>query len=155
MRITLVVIGKTSEQYLIQGIEQYVKRLKHYTTFSIVELPNIKSIGNINLQKEKEAELLLKYFDTQTEVILLDERGEQFSSVAFSEFINHTMNRSVKHLVFMVGGAFGFANSIKQQAKLSISLSAMTFSHQMVRLFFTEQLYRAFTIIKGEKYHNE
>jgi len=157
LRITLLTIGKTEDKYLKEGIEKYVKRLKHYISFQITELPELKNTKYLSeeQQKAKEAELLLKNIQPADSLVLLDEKGGEFSSLQFSQFLNKKMLGSVQHLVFAIGGPYGFDPSVYNRANDKISLSRMTFSHQMVRLFFTEQLYRAFTILKGEPYHHE
>lgn len=157
MKITLLVIGKTEDKYLKEGIEKYTKRLKHYINFSIVEIPELKNTKSLTeeQQKAKEAELIRKQLSSTDQLILLDEKGEEYTSSQFSAFLNKKMIASVQNLVFVVGGPYGFDPSIYQQASGKISLSRMTFSHQMVRLFFAEQIYRAFTILKGEPYHHE
>jgi 23S rRNA (pseudouridine1915-N3)-methyltransferase len=154
MKITLIYIGKTNEKYLESGIEKYVKRLKNYCRFEIIEIKDIKNFsGSADLLK-KESVSILEKIKEDDYLIVLDENGEEMNSVSFSEFIEFCGNTSIKNVVFLIGGAFGIHPDIKVRAKKIISLSKMTFSHQMIRLFFTEQLYRAFTIIKNEKYHN-
>ena len=157
MKITLLVLGKTEEKYLKEGIEKYSKRLKHYIRFEIIEIPELKNTKNMteDQQKAKEAELIRKQLNPGDQLVLLDEKGDLFSSVEFSVFLNKKMLGSVQNLVFLVGGPYGFDSSIYSNASAKISLSRMTFSHQMVRLFFVEQIYRAFTILKGEPYHHE
>jgi 23S rRNA (pseudouridine1915-N3)-methyltransferase len=157
MKITLVCIGKTDDKYIQEGIDKYNKRLKHYITFNVVVLPDVKNVKNLSQlqQKEKEAELFNKYIQNTDNVVLLDERGKEFSSLEFSSFLEKKMVASVQHMVFLIGGPYGFAEEIKQRANSFVSLSKMTFSHQMVRLFFVEQIYRAYTIMKGEPYHHE
>lgn len=157
MKITLLAIGKTDDQYLIDGIEKYLKRLKHYIKFDVIIIPDLKKTKNLSEteQKTKEAELILKNISPIDEVAILDEKGREFSSLHFSDFINKRMIGSVQNLVFIIGGPYGFDQSIYQRANYKISLSKLTFSHQMIRLFFVEQLYRAFTILKGEPYHHE
>lgn len=157
MRITFLVIGKTEDSYLKEGIEKYAKRLKHYVKFEIIELPELKNTKNLtpDQQKAKEAELILKNIPNTDHLVLLDEKGLEFSSVQFSGFLNKKMLSSIQNLVFLVGGPYGFDPSIYAVAPEKLSLSKMTFSHQMVRLFFVEQLYRAFSILKGEPYHHE
>ncbi|MBC8053940.1 MAG: 23S rRNA (pseudouridine(1915)-N(3))-methyltransferase RlmH [Sphingobacteriaceae bacterium] len=156
MKITFLVIGKTEDSYLKEGIEKYVKRLKHYIKFEIIEIPELKNTKNLteDQQKSKEAELILKNVNNTDYIVLLDEKGLEFSSVQFSGFISKKMLSSVQNLVFIVGGPYGFENNLQTQANDKLSLSKMTFSHQMVRLFFVEQLYRAFSILKGEPYHH-
>ena len=157
MRITLLVIGKTEDKYIKEGIEKYLKRLKHYIKFDLIEIPELKNTKSLSeeQQKTKEAELLSKYLTSTDYIVLLDERGEAFTSTQFSGFISKKMLGSVQNLVFIVGGPYGFDNNLYSLSKDKLSLSRMTFSHQMVRLFFVEQLYRAFTILKGEPYHHE
>jgi 23S rRNA (pseudouridine1915-N3)-methyltransferase len=157
MKITLLTIGKTEEDYLKKGIEQYLKRLKHYIPFEIHDIAALKKTAGMapDVVKQKEAELFDKHLEKADCIILLDERGSEFSSKGFSDFLQKRMNTGIREMVFMVGGAWGFAETLHQKADFKISLSKMTFSHQMVRLFFVEQLYRAFTILKGESYHNE
>ncbi|WP_026897929.1 23S rRNA (pseudouridine(1915)-N(3))-methyltransferase RlmH [Daejeonella oryzae] len=157
MKITLLTIGKTEDKYLIEGIEKYLKRLKHYINFKIQELPELKNTKSLSQeqQKSKEAEIVLKSLESTDHLILLDEKGLEFSSKHFSDFLNKKMIGSVQHLVFLIGGPYGFDPVLFQRAEEKISLSRMTFSHQMVRLFFVEQVYRAFTILKGEPYHHE
>ncbi len=157
MKITLLVIGKTEDKYLKEGIEKYLKRLKHYIKFELIEVPELKNTRNLteDQQKGKESELLRKYLSAHDHLVLLDERGEEFTSTQFSGFLSKKMLGSVQNLIFIVGGPYGFENNLYNLAKDKISLSRMTFSHQMVRLFFVEQVYRAFTILKGEPYHHE
>jgi 23S rRNA (pseudouridine1915-N3)-methyltransferase len=156
MRITLLTIGKTEEQYLKDGIDKYLKRLKHYISFELSELPELKNTRSLSeeQQKAKEAELIFKHISSADHVILLDERGKEFTSVEFSRLINKKALSSMQHLVFIIGGPYGFDATIYERANDKVSLSRMTFSHQMVRLFFIEQLYRAFTILKAEPYHH-
>ena len=157
MKITLLVVGKTEDKYLIEGIEKYLNRLKHYIGFNLVVLPELKNTKSLTeaQQKSKEAEMILKQVGNADIVVLLDEKGKKYTSVSFSNYLNKQMIGSVQHLVFVIGGPYGFDESIYKRANSSLSLSDMTFSHQMVRLFFIEQLYRAFSILKGEPYHHE
>jgi 23S rRNA (pseudouridine1915-N3)-methyltransferase len=157
MKITFITVGKTEDAYLKEGIEKYVKRLKHYTKLEMAEIPELKNTKALTeeQQKVKEAELILKKITPLDHVILLDENGTEFTSVQFANYINKRSVTSSANLVFIVGGPYGFDQSVYQRANDKISLSRMTFSHQMVRLFFTEQLYRAFSIIKGEPYHHQ
>ena len=155
MNIELITIGKTEEKYLIEGIAGYVKRLKHYTNFSLEEVPALKvSQLEFSKQKEKESDILLSKIADSDFLVLLDENGKMHDSVEFSSFVQAQMNSGRKRIVFIVGGPFGFSETIYKRANYKLSLSKMTFSHQMVRLFFVEQLYRAMTILKGEKYHH-
>lgn len=157
MKITLLTIGKTEDNYLREGIDKYIKRLKHYVNFKIVELPDIKNTKSMSedQQKAKEAELIMKNITNTDHVILLDERGQEFSSMQFAGLFNKKMVGSIQHVVFVIGGPYGFESTMLNRADEKLSLSKMTFSHQMVRLFFLEQVYRAFTIIRGEPYHHE
>lgn len=157
MNIKLIVVGKSEEKYLREAVEIYLKRLTHYINFEIVVLPDVKNAKNMSVAelKDKEAELILKHSAKADKVVLLDEKGKEYSSVEFSKYLTKQMNASVKTLTFVVGGAFGFSEKVYSQANEKLSISKMTFSHQMIRLLFVEQLYRAFTIIKGEPYHNE
>jgi len=156
MKISLILNGKTDDQYLIEGFANYEKRLKHYTAFECITIPALKNTKALSVQqqKEKEGELLLKLISNSDILILLDENGKEYHSVAFSEFIQKQMNSGIKNLFFVVGGPYGFSDAVYKRANGKISLSKMTFSHQMVRLFFIEQLYRAFTILKNEPYHH-
>ena len=157
MKITLMVVGKTVDKSLIQMIEDYVKRLKFYTDFEMVIIPDLKNNKNMpfDVQKEKEGEMILRSLNDSDDVILMDEHGKEFSSVEFASYIQKKMTSGLKRLVFIIGGPYGFSPAVYARADGKISLSRMTFSHQMVRLIFTEQLYRAFTILKGEPYHHE
>jgi 23S rRNA (pseudouridine1915-N3)-methyltransferase len=157
MKITFITVGKTEDAYLKDGIDKYVKRLKHYTKLSIIEIDELKNTKALteSQQKAKGAELILKKITPLDHVILLDEKGMEFSSSQFAAYLNKKAIGSVTSLIFIVGGPYGFDQSVYSRANDKLSLSAMTFSHQMVRLFFMEQLYRAFTIIKGEPYHHE
>ena len=156
MKINLIVVGKTKSHYLQDGEADFTKRLKHYCKFSEQILPDIKNARNLSKKelKEKEGRLILDSLKNSDYVILLDDKGITLSSIEFSEFTNQKMESSANELVFIVGGAFGFSKSVYQRANTKLSLSKMTFSHQMVRMIFKEQLYRAFTILKGEKYHH-
>ena len=157
MKIVLLLNGKTNQETLQKLIQDYLSRISHYINIETIIIPELKKTGNLSIQeqKEKEGESMKKYFETGDEVILLDEKGKMFTSVAFSEYLSKKMNSSVKRMIFVVGGPYGFSNEIYNRANGLISLSPMTFSHQMIRLLFTEQLYRAMTIMRGEKYHHE
>jgi 23S rRNA (pseudouridine1915-N3)-methyltransferase len=157
MKIILLTISKTNELSLKNAISEYQKRLKFYIPFEIEEIPDLKNARNLSveIQKVKEGELILKKLQDGDDVFLLDDKGEQFTSVQFASFIEKKMVSGNKRLVFVVGGPYGFSQEIYNTAKGKISLSRMTFSHQMVRLVFTEQLYRAMTILRGEPYHHE
>ncbi|MEO9893416.1 23S rRNA (pseudouridine(1915)-N(3))-methyltransferase RlmH [Aurantibacter sp.] len=156
MTIKLLAIGKTDNKELQTLIRTYENRLKHYIKFELEIIQDIKNSKNLseNQQKEKEGALILKKLNNTDVLILLDEKGKQFSSVDFSEYLQKKMNSGIKQLVFVIGGPYGFSQEIYQKAHGKISLSTMTFSHQMVRLFVVEQLYRAFTILKNEPYHH-
>lgn len=156
MKITLIAVGKTEDKYLIEGIEKYLNRLKHYINFNLLIIPDVKNTKNLTeaQQKSKEAETILKQLNNTDVIVLMDEKGKKYSSVLFANYLNKQMIGSVQNLVFIIGGPYGFDESIYKRANASISLSDMTFSHQMVRLFFVEQLYRAFTILKNEPYHH-
>ena len=157
MKIKLIVIGKTKSKFLLDGENEYVKRLKHYCKFSELIISDIKNGGKLSKKelKEKEGNLVLGSIKNNDYVILLDDKGLTLSSIGFAELLNKKMVLSTSELVFIVGGAFGFSESVYKRANTKLSLSKMTFSHQMVRIIFKEQLYRAFTILKGEKYHHE
>lgn len=156
MKITLLIVGKTEDAYLKEGIDKYLKRLKHYTKIEVIEITELKNTKALTQeqQKVKEAEMILKKITALDYVILLDEKGIEISSSQFAAYIDKKAVGSVANLAFIVGGPYGFDQTIYQRANDKLSLSRMTFSHQMVRLFFVEQLYRAFTIIKGEPYHH-
>jgi 23S rRNA (pseudouridine1915-N3)-methyltransferase len=154
MKFSLLVIGKTNEKYLEEGIKIFDNRLKNYTRFEMIEVRDIKGFQNPEDLKKKEADAFLEKIKDDDVLVLLDENGKSFSSVEFSLWIENQQIHSVKHVVFMIGGAYGVHELIRQRSNLVLSFSKMTFSHQMIRLFFVEQLYRAFTIIKNEKYHN-
>lgn len=157
MKIKLVAIGKTDDKNLHTLIEAYQNRLKHYINFEIEVIPDIKNVKNLSeiQQKEKEGELILKKLTPTDVLILLDDKGSAFSSITFSEYLQKKMNSGVKQLVLVIGGPYGFSEAVYKQSQGKISLSKMTFSHQMIRLFVVEQLYRAFTILKNEPYHHE
>ncbi len=157
MKIELLLTGKTDLDYLKKGISLYEERLKHYCTYSRKEIPELKQVSalNENQIKEKEGELILKNIVESDILILLDQRGDLLSSEEFALRIENWGVRGIKKVIFTVGGAYGFSEKVYNRANGKISLSAMTFSHQMVRLIITEQLYRAFTIIKGEPYHHK
>ena len=157
MKFVLLMIGKTNGASLQKLIEDYRGRVQHYLSFETVIIPELKNTKNLSAQeqKEKEAELILKQLDNQDDVVLLDEKGKQFSSVSFATFLEKKLHSSAKRMIFVVGGPFGFSQRIYDRANGMISMSPMTFSHQMIRLIFAEQLYRAMTIIRGESYHHE
>ncbi len=157
MKVELWSIGKTAFSYLEEGMAVYEKRLPHYLPFATAILPDIKNAGCLNPDqlKQKEGELVISRLKKEDLLVLLDERGKQLTSLEFSSFMEQKLQLGSRRLVFLVGGAFGFSEAIYQRADHKLSLSKMTFSHQMVRLFFLEQLYRAMTILRGEGYHNE
>ncbi|MFL2585879.1 MAG: 23S rRNA (pseudouridine(1915)-N(3))-methyltransferase RlmH [Parvicellaceae bacterium] len=157
MKIKLIVVGKTNASYLIDGEKEYEKRLKHYCKLQEILIPDVKKGGKLSEidLKKKEGDLILSKLNNSDYFILLDDKGKSYSSSEFAALIQEKMLSSVKTLVFVVGGAFGFSDEVYQRANAKLSLSKMTFSHQMVRLIFKEQLYRAFSILKGEKYHHE
>jgi len=157
LKTLLIAIGKTDEEYLKFGIDKFVDRVKRYMPFEFQVLPDIKQSKNLSeiQQKEKEGELLLKNFQAGDFIVLLDENGKQMSSVRFSQWLNNQMVNSPKRLVFVIGGPYGFSKQIYNMSNYKLSLSEMTFSHQMIRLFFVEQLYRANAILKGEPYHHQ
>lgn len=156
MKITLIAIGKTDNRHLIELMEDYSKRLGHYVSFEMEIVPDIKNAKNLSepLQKKSEGDEILKRVSTADILILLDENGKTYSSEKFAEFLQKKMNSGLKNLVFVIGGPYGFSEDIYKRANGKISLSSMTFSHQMVRLFFIEQIYRAFTILRNEPYHH-
>ena len=157
MNIKLLAIGKTDNKSLQALIDDYTKRLSFYIKFDIEIIPDIKNAKNLseNQQKEKEGEMILSKINTTDQLILLDENGKSFTSMGFSEELQKKMNSGIKTLVFVIGGPYGFSEEVYKKANGKISLSEMTFSHQMIRLFFIEQLYRGFTILKNEPYHHQ
>ena len=157
MNIKLLTIGKTDNKALQTLIDDYAKRLSFYIRFELEIIPDIKNVKNLSeaQQKGKEGELILAKLSATDQLILLDENGKTFSSVGFSEELQKKMNSGVKTLVFVIGGPYGFSEEVYKKAQGKISLSLMTFSHQMVRLFFIEQLYRGFTILRNEPYHHQ
>lgn len=157
MEIKLLAIGKTTQSFVRAGIDIYLKRLARYVQYGIDEIPDPKSAKRLPeaAQKEKEGELILAALQPSDLVVLLDEGGKQYTSVAFAEAMQRMMNTGRKRIVFVVGGPYGFSAKVYARADAKVSLSAMTFTHEMVRLFFTEQIYRAMTILKGEPYHHE
>ena len=157
MNLKLIVVSKTDIPYLQAGIDEYVGRLKHYCDFELVVIPALKNAGKASPAevKEREGELILKHLAKMDTTVLLDEHGREYTSVGFAEYLQKQMNAGTRTLAFVIGGAFGFSPAVYAAAQHKVSLSQMTFNHQMVRLFFAEQLYRAFTILRHEKYHNE
>lgn len=157
MKISLLVIGKTDAGYFSQGIQEYENRLKHYLPFEMQVIPDIKNVKNLSeeQQKEREGEFILKNLLAGDYLVLLDERGKDFSSLQFASYIEKKTHTISKRLIFVIGGPYGFSKAIYDKAAEKISLSKMTFSHQMIRLVFVEQLYRAMTILNNEPYHHE
>ena len=157
MKIACWAIGKTADAYLEDGLKIYLKRLPHYTSFEWEIIPDIRKAGKLPAEKlkELEGEQILKRLKPDDVLILLDERGKSFTSRKFSEYIAERQNRGVRRIVFQIGGAYGFSPAVYQRANDQIRLSDMTFSHQMIRLFFLEQVYRAMTILRNEPYHND
>ncbi|MFD0835576.1 23S rRNA (pseudouridine(1915)-N(3))-methyltransferase RlmH [Mariniflexile aquimaris] len=156
MTIKLVAIGKTDNADLQSLMDDYIKRLGFYIKFSIEIIPDIKNVKNLSeeQQKQKEGELILSKLSATDVLILLDENGKQLDSVHFSEYLQKHMNSGIKQLVFVIGGPYGFSKEVYEKSNGKLSLSKMTFSHQMIRLFFIEQLYRGFTILRNEPYHH-
>ena len=157
MTIKLILIGKTDEEYLRRGIDIYCARLAHYCKFELVTIPALKGAGSLSPEqlKEREAGLILKNVAAADECILLDERGKEYTSKSWAQHLEQKFAHSSRNIVFVTGGSMGFGKKVYDRADGMVSLSKMTFSHQMVRLIFLEQLYRAFTIIEGEPYHHE
>ena len=157
MRITLLTVGKTDIKWVSEGLEVYSSRLCHYIPFEIKEIPELKNASSLSRDQIRTAEgkLILKNLRDSDEVVLLDEHGREFRSVEFASMLEKRLSASSRDLVFVIGGAYGFSTEVYERASSKISLSKMTFSHQMVRTIFVEQLYRAFTIIRGESYHHE
>ncbi len=157
MKTVLIVVGKTTDKHFIAAIEEYVTRINHYIPFSIEVVPELKGTKNLseNEQKEREAELIRKSLQPGDFIVLLDEHGKERRSIEFAQWLQKKISAAPRRLVFLVGGPYGFASSIHQLAAEEISLSQMTLSHQMIRLLFAEQIYRAMTILNGEPYHHE
>lgn len=156
MKVTLLVVGKTTDSHIDALIQEYQKRLTHYLPFALQVIPELKNTKALSPEQQKQAEgdLILKAVTANTDLILLDEHGKEFRSIEFADYLQKRMS-SGRDVVFLVGGPYGFADTVYQRANGKISLSKMTFSHQMVRLFFVEQIYRAMTILRGEPYHHE
>ena len=156
MNIKLIAIGKTDDKQLQSLIEQYTKRLSHYVKFELEVIPDLKRAKNLSEeeQKVKEGKLILDKVSNSDTLILLDEKGKQFSSENFADKLQKHMNSGIKQLIYVIGGPYGFSEEVYQRANSKLSLSLMTFSHQMIRLFFVEQLYRGFTILRNEPYHH-
>ena len=157
MNIKLIVVSKTDVPYIQTGIDEYVGRLRHYCDFELVTIPALKNLSKASPDevKEREGQLIQKQLEKADYTVLLDEHGKEYTSVGFSEMLQRQMNAGVRTLAFVIGGAYGFSPAVHAAAQHKMSLSQLTFNHQMVRLFFLEQLYRAHTILRHEKYHNE
>ena len=157
MKITLLAIGKTNAKYLQEGIEQYIKRLSHYIPFEFKILPDVKTTKGLTQEKQKEMEgqMFLNCIQSGDVVVLLDEKGKEMTSREFSVYLDKKMVTVAKNFIFVIGGPYGFSQEMYNRANEKLSLSKMTFSHEMIRLFFIEQIYRAITILKGEPYHHD
>ena len=157
MKITLLTVGKTDKDWVKDGLDIYVSRLKHYIPFSVVEIPELKNVSALSKEqiKTREGELILKNVRPTDDLILMDERGKQYTSMELAKVLQDKISYVGKDIVFVIGGAYGFSEAVYNRADSKISLSKMTFSHQMVRAIFAEQIYRAFTIMRGEPYHHE
>ena len=156
MKTILILVGKTTDKHFAAGIKDYAERIGHYMPFEIITIPELKNTKSLSEEQQKtmEGELIMKHIQTSDTVVLLDEHGKEMRSMEYAQWLQRTGNNA-RRLVYVIGGPYGFAPAVYQRANDKISLSRMTFSHQMVRLIFTEQLYRACTIIKGEPYHHE
>lgn len=156
MKTELLLVGKTNDKHFQAGIDDYTQRIGHYMPFAITVIPELKNTKALSeqQQKEREGELILQKIQTSDKLVLLDEHGKEFRSIEFASWIERQQQQG-RRLVFVIGGPYGFSEAVYKRADEKISLSKMTFSHQMVRLVFTEQIYRACTIIKGEPYHHE
>ncbi|MDA9663550.1 23S rRNA (pseudouridine(1915)-N(3))-methyltransferase RlmH [bacterium] len=157
MKIFLIVIGKTNEKYLQKGVLEYLKRLKHYSNFQMIEIQNIKNTKNLSQIEimKKEGNLILKQLNNSDHIVILDSKGKDFTSSKFSQKLQQWMLTGKKRIVFVIGGAYGFSDSVYLRGNELLSLSKMTFSHQMIRLFFVEQLYRGYTLLNNEPYHHQ
>ena len=157
MKIKLLAIGKTDNKNLIALIDEYQNRLKHYVKFELEIIPDVKNVKNLSevQQKEKEGELILSKIQNNDQLVVLDDKGNAYTSIQFSKYLQKKMNSGIKQLVLAIGGPYGFSEAVYKKSSGKISLSEMTFSHQMIRLFVVEQLYRGFTILKNEPYHHE
>jgi len=157
MKIKIIAIGKTHKSFLIEGENEYIKRIKKYVVIEKIEIPDLKNAKKLtfNQIKEKEGKLLLAKIEPHSLIVLLDEKGKEYTSIKFSSWMQDKMNRGYKNIIFLIGGAYGFSDEVYKAANEKIALSKMTFSHQMIRMLFTEQIYRAFTILNNEPYHHE
>jgi len=157
MKIALFLTGKTSEKYLTEGMTVFEERLRKYSAFEVLTVPDIRNTRNMTAQEQmvKEGEQILRFFRPDDYMVILDRKGKEFSTLEFSSWLEKTFMLQKKRIIFVIGGAWGFSDEIRKKADMILSLSQLTFSHQIVRLLFLEQLYRAFTVIKGEPYHHE
>ncbi|MGV6861807.1 MAG: 23S rRNA (pseudouridine(1915)-N(3))-methyltransferase RlmH [Putridiphycobacter sp.] len=157
MKIKIIAIGKTHKSFLVDGEAEYLKRIKKYVPIEKVEIPDLKNAKKLTFEqiKLKEGELLLSKIEPHSLIVLLDEKGREYTSMKFSNWIQDKMNRGYKNIIFLIGGAYGFSDEVYKVANEKLALSKMTFSHQMIRMLFTEQIYRAFTILNNEPYHHE
>lgn len=157
MKVNLLVVGKTQKGFLADGEAEYSKRLRKYISFEKIEIPDLKNAKKLSQAeiKREEGKLILSKLSPNGLVVLLDDKGKAHTSMQFSKWMQDALNRGYKHITFVVGGAYGFSDEVYARADQKMSLSKMTFSHQMIRLFFTEQIYRAFTILNNEPYHHE
>jgi len=156
MRISLLQTGKTRDRFIIEGVEEFRKRVVHYVPFSIETIPDLKNSRNMSMKEvqQKEGAMILKRIKPGDYLVLLDEGGKEFRSIGFAKHLNSLEGR-VNHVIFLIGGPYGFSEELYKRGNEKLSLSRLTFSHQLIRLLFMEQLYRAFTILKGEPYHHE
>lgn len=157
MRVTLLLVGKTVNKHFVELIDDYASRVKHYISFDIITIPELKNTKNLSAeqQKQQEGELILKQLQAGDHIVLLDEHGKELRSIEFSKYMEQKMQTVSRRLVFIIGGPYGFSPDVYAKANEQLSLSKMTFSHQMIRLIFVEQFYRAMTIMRGEPYHHE
>lgn len=157
MRVALLLVGKTVNKHFVELIDDYASRVKHYISFDIITIPELKNTKNLSAeqQKQQEGELILKQLQAGDHIVLLDEHGKELRSIEFSKYMEQKMQTVSRRLVFIIGGPYGFSPDVYAKANEQLSLSKMTFSHQMIRLIFVEQFYRAMTIMRGEPYHHE
>ena len=157
MKIKLIVIGKTHKKFLIEGENEYLKRIRKYVQVEKIEIPDLKNAKKLSKDqiKKEEGKLILSKIEGHGLIVLLDERGKEMSSMTFSKWMQNSMNRGYKHITFIVGGAYGFSDDVYKVANEKLSISQMTLSHQMIRMFFLEQIYRGFSILNNEPYHHE
>jgi len=157
MKIQLLTVGKTQQDFVRKGTDEFTERIKHYLPFELEVIPDLKNTRNLSQEqiKEKEGELILKNIRPEDYIVLLDEKGKEFTSLQFAQYIEKKMHSVPKRLVFVIGGAYGFSSAVYQAAQEKISLSKMTFSHQLIRVVFVEQLYRGLSILNNEPYHHE